>query len=196
MFQLNARREANALRDLSILLDNSELPCEKLTLADVIEIALKKNVDLQVKAFEYAVQYEASTGECLKMLPNLIANGEWYYRNRNTGSFSESLLAGVPPAPPSISSEQHEARTDLTISWNLLDFGLAYFRSRQERNKAYVLQLEYERLRQNLIVDITRQYWKAIAARKAMEEHHRLGGKISTRIEIYSAWRIPRCYRK
>ncbi len=179
------QREINAQNDFAVLFPDDQISCQELTLADVIEIALSRNLDLKVKAFEYEVQYETSTGECLKMLPNLIANAETYYRNRNTGSFSESLDPNRPPAPPSISSEQRAGRSDISLIWNLLDFGLSYFRARQERNKAYILQLEYERLRQNLIVDVTRQYWRAIAARKARDENSRLKVKAESQITIY-----------
>lgn len=163
-------REDNLASDLYGIYCRSEVPTHCLTLDEIICIALDQNLDLLVKQWEYAVQHETATRETLKMIPGLILNGENTYRTRNTASSSESLVPGVPPAPLSISSEQHVWRDDITGVWNLLDFGLSYYRSRQEINRALMKCLEYERLRQNLVADVVRNYWKAIAAKYAIDQ--------------------------
>ncbi len=84
---------------------------------------------------------------------------------------SESLDPTVPPAPPSISSQTHVNRFDVTLTWNLLDFGISMLRSREESNKTLILQMGYEKERQKLILEIVKNYWRAIAARYAYREN-------------------------
>lgn len=161
-------RYNNLQRDMKRLYDIPPPP-PQMDLTDIIDMALERNLSTRIKLYEYAVQHELATGEALKMLPSLIVNGDVSWRNRNTGSSSESLVPGIPPAPPSISSEQNVHRYDITAIFNLLDFGLSFLRSRQESNKARTMNLEYARLQQNLIVDVSKQYWRAVAAKRALE---------------------------
>jgi outer membrane protein TolC len=162
-YELNAIRTENAELDEEVMASLPALKSHVLTLNDILERVLSQNLDLFVKAKEYEYQYELTTGAQLKMIPPLVFEGEASDRNRNTGSSSESLVPGVPPAPPSISSEQHVNRYDITFTWNLLDFGVSYFRARQEANKTSIKEMEYLRVRQKLIQDTVKNYWKARA---------------------------------
>lgn len=144
--------------------------CEtKLTLDDIIQVTLERNLELMVKKQEVAIQMELATGAKLKMLPALRVNSLVYTRNNNTGASSQSLT-NIPPAPPSISQDASYHREDENIVINLLDFGISYYRARQETNRSLMIQLEYERAKQNLILDVTRAYWKAVAAKRAFEK--------------------------
>lgn len=163
-------RSKNLNKDVACIYAGVILPEHPLTLDDTIEIALKQNLSLLAKQQEYCIQKEVATREKLNMLPKLIANWENNGRTENTGSFSQSLVPGVPPAPLSISSEQYTQRYDVGFVFNLVDFGIAFFRSRQECGKVLIAQLEYERLRQTLVVNLTRQFWKASVAKMALQK--------------------------
>ena len=145
------------------------LPCSSLTLEELVSLALERNLDLLVKNREYSYQHEQTTGARLRMLPAFTLTGELSGRNRNTGMFSKSLDPTVPPAPPSISLEEHVNRYDLTFTWNLLDFGISYFRSQQESHKIAMRQAEYLRARQMLITSVCVQYWRARVSGRGME---------------------------
>jgi multidrug efflux system outer membrane protein len=159
----------HAVSDMALINTMNELPTLYLTIDDIIQIALEQNLELMVKAQEYAIQQEIATGSTLKMLPTLIANNELSGRNNNTGASSQSLIPNIPPAPPSISSEQHVDRFDITLTWNLIDFGVSYYRARQEANRIVIKHFEYQRARQNVVLDVTRKFWLALAARHAIE---------------------------
>jgi outer membrane protein TolC len=159
---------------MEILYENSSLPSNYLTLDDAIAVALDRNLDLLVKEWEGAVQRETATREHLKLLQSLTLSGELSWRNKNTGSSSQSLNPLIPPAPPSISSNQTVRRWDFTYTFNILDFGVSYFRAQQEHNKAIIQSIEYARLQNNLVLDVTRQFWKVIYAQKAIQESQAL----------------------
>ncbi len=148
---------------------NVELGPEPLTLDRMIEIALCRNLDLLVKAQEIKVQKEATFHQSLNTLPSLVASYDNWGRDKNTASFSESLEPGIPPAPLSISSETHIELANLEFTWNILDFGVAYYRTRQELNSTLMEEMQYSRIRQNLILEITKQYWKAALAKMVID---------------------------
>lgn len=163
-------RQRNSQMDQDWLYSNIDLPNRPLTLDDLVEIAMQRNLNLLVKDQEYQIQQEVASRARFRMLPSIKFNFEESGRNENTASFSQSLQPGVPPAPLSISSDQHIQRWDMNLVFNLLDFGLSYFRHRQECDRTMIAQLEYQRLKQNVVVDVTRQFWKGVAAKMAMQQ--------------------------
>lgn len=171
LVRLGPPRYANMQEDLTILALDAPWNDVVLSLDQVIEIANQRNLDLLVLEQQVMIQDELVVGSVQKWLPQLIYNQELSGRNRNTGSFSESLDPTVPPAPPSISSTQHTDRFDISLTWNLLDFGISMLRSRQEANKTLILQMGYEKERQKLILEIVKNYWRGIVARYALREN-------------------------
>ncbi|MEC7840118.1 MAG: TolC family protein [Chlamydiota bacterium] len=161
-------RNVNKNQDMRCLYTRTKLPDHALTIEDIIDITMDGNLTLLKKQHEYCIQRELVTREKFNMLPRLIVNWENSGRTENTASFSESLQPGVPPAPLSISSEQNIVRWDSGAIWNLVDFGVSFFRTQQEKNKVLMAQLDYERLRQTLIADIARQFWKATVSKNAL----------------------------
>lgn len=159
-------------------IDRTPVPTKPLKYHEVVELSLEQNLDLKVKEQEWRIKQEIATSATWKILPSLILTSEQYGRNRNTGSSSQSLT-NQPPAPPSISSEQHDLTYDLTYTWNLLDFGLAYGRARQDANKELMAELEYRRVKQNLILEVTKSYWKAQLAQRGVERSQDLIERIN-----------------
>ena len=170
LVKLGPPRYANMQDDLTILTLDAPWNDVVLNLDQVIEIANQRNLDLLVLEQQVVIQDELVVGSVQKWLPQLIYNQEISGRNRNTGAFSESLDPTIPPAPPSISSTQNVDRFDITLTWNLLDFGISMLKARQEANKTLILQMGYEKERQKLILEIVKNYWRAIVARYAARE--------------------------
>lgn len=139
----------------------------QFTLEEAIAMALCMNLELSVKAREIQYQEEALTRARFSIVPKLLLEGVSSYRNKNTGSASESLVAGVPPAPPSISSQQKVRTYDITFTWNLLDFGISYYRARQEADRMLIKEYEYEREKQRIILEVVRLFWALAAEAKS-----------------------------
>lgn len=177
------RRPSNICIDRSIKAESDlfclesrdlQLGTEPLTLQEIINISLSRNLDLLVKAQEIKIQRELTFHQSLNTLPRLMASYDNWGRDNNTASFSESLIPGVPPAPLSISSETHIELANLEFTWNILDFGVAYYRTRQELNATLMEEMQYSRIRQNLILEVTRQYWKAALAKMVIDSSREL----------------------
>lgn len=161
-------RQKNIPFDLRDIYNNTALPETPLTFEDAALIAIDRNLDLQVKELEWEIQQEVATQEKLKMLPGLLLSAERSHRNKNLQNTANSERFGFI-ATPSTSVQKKVRRWDTTLTLSLLDFGIAYYRSQAEKNRALVTYFQYVRLQHNLILDVSKAYWKAITARKAAE---------------------------
>lgn len=174
--RIDGDRLKSTYSDIFCIQANNDLPDHPLTLEEIIDYACEHNLDLRVKCLEYRVQMEKVSSEALKMLPSLTFNGDHSYRNQNTAAFSIDANTGtvtstidpvtgevLPPAA-SISTSQRTNRFDLTGAYNLIDFGLSYLHTRQQENRALSTCYQWERQRQNLILDVMKAYWKGISA--------------------------------
>lgn len=160
-------RFENSQKDMNELNSKIRLPERDLQLEDFLAYALNRNLDLMGLRMEYDIQQEVLTGQKLGMLPGLTYNAELSRRSHESGSTSKSLITGLQSNNPSTSSEQMTNRKDLSFAWSLVDFGVSYYRSRQEFSRGLILQERYKRLRQNLVLDVIQAYWKAVISQKA-----------------------------
>jgi outer membrane protein TolC len=125
---------------------------------------------------EFRVQQEKISSESLKLLPSATFTGDHSWRDENTAAFSIDANTGtvtstidpvtgevLPPAP-SISRSQRTNTCDFTGAYNIIDFGVSYLRSREQENRALSTCYQWERQRQNLILDVVKAYWKAMSA--------------------------------
>lgn len=167
--EMTKLRLEHARKDFLSLNKPVSLPDRPLILEDLIAFALNRNLDLLSLQKEYEIQQEVESGEKLSLLPSLNMNSEWSTRDSDSGSRAKSLVTGLTSTGSSTSSEKNVTRRDFSVVWGLLDFGLSYYRSRQETNKTYIVEQRYKRLRQNLILDVIQAYWKAIIAQKAVQ---------------------------
>lgn len=158
--------------DLEYFVDEDEaiLPSEPLTITDVIRIVLRRNLDLLAQQYELIVQQETARAEQIKMLPSLTLDGLYQVRTKTTASFTKILSAPFQPTQAQLSSIKETRTFDIRDTFNLLDFGLAYFRSRQEKYRTNIIDQRHLRFRQKLILDTVEAYWKAAAAQKVLRE--------------------------
>ncbi|SCA63674.1 hypothetical protein SCG7109_AV_00050 [Chlamydiales bacterium SCGC AG-110-M15] len=162
-------RFEHSQKDMYELSTQIQLPERPLHLEDFLGFALNRNLDLMGLQMEYDIQQETTTAQKLGMLPGLTLNAEISRRSHEVGSTSKSLISGAQSNNASVSSEKVANRRDLSFAWSMLDFGLSYYRSRQELSRGFILQERYKRLRQNLILDVLQAYWKAIISQKAVK---------------------------
>lgn len=153
-----ALRIANKERDLSCIISTLEIPPHPLSLIEVIEIAVWNNLDLLVKEYEYEFQSEEAARLKMTLLPTLETTWNLTARNNLNASFSRSL-SNIPPAPPSTSETKTVQFLEARLTWDILNFGITYFRAKQESNKAIQKCLDYERTYQNLVMEIVKRYY-------------------------------------
>lgn len=178
-----AERGVNAQTDLNALLANSFELSEPLTLENAIRLALKRNLDLLLAEQEHAIQQEMTDARKLEMLPSLTFSGELSRRDNTPASSSRSVITGRQSLETSQSSERTVKRWDVTAMWNLLDFGLTYLRAQQAEDRERIMEERRRRVAQNLVLDVTRAYWRAMIATKAAEGASSVIGQTNDHLE-------------
>lgn len=141
-----------------------------LTLDEMIEIAVSRNLDLFVKAEEIQIQEDEATKLRWQLLPSLEYNFSDQRRSQSTASYSKFVnpALNVGPHLYQIGSLKHSQTWSLALAWNALDFGVTYFKARQQENKATQEEYEYERIRNSIILRIVSSYWRAVFAKMAI----------------------------
>jgi len=146
----------------------------QLSLPFCINLALKNNLDLRVYELKEAVSREQRTAAALGMLPDLTITNDIAIRNNEPGASSYSLLTGVESVEPSQSSQKFENRVKVELLFSIIDFGLAYYNAVQAADKTLIAIEQKRRATQNLILDVSRAYFKVAAAQYAMEHTEKM----------------------
>ncbi|MFM9972996.1 MAG: TolC family protein [Beijerinckiaceae bacterium] len=128
--------------------------------------ALKYNLDVRVALFEETLKIEESKLSSLDLLPRLVANGAATSRDSISSSSSRSILTGRQSLEASQSQDRDSLTGDLTLSYNILDFGLSYLRATQAADRALIAEENRRKVANRIIEDVRTAYWRAIASEK------------------------------
>jgi hypothetical protein len=144
---------------------------------EAIARALKYNLDQRVELMQEAVNLQELKLATYQGLPNVVVNSGYTGRDNVLASSSYSVLSGQQSLEPSTSSDKNSLEADITLSWNVLDFGLSYVRAHQAADKV-LIQREARRKALNRIVeDVRTAYWRAIASERLLSRLKALEGK-------------------
>ncbi len=177
-----AVREANRIDDLARARQVAPMPQETLDLDTAIDYALKHNLQLWMARQQKAIEMELQTGATLKMLPDLRLNIEDSRRNKFHASKSVNVFTGRESLTTSYSAEKSRNTVDLTMAWNLLDFGVTYLRVTQQAGRVVIAEQQRRRLQQRVVMEVTTAYWQAVAARQLAEEAERIRTRLNEQI--------------
>ena len=173
-------RQEHAVTELDALLNPTLQLDGPLTPSDAMRHALAHNLDYRLLLLEKDIREEAASGARLRLLPDLIVSAEANYRSRVRAVRSKILdvdSGGTFPAH-SYSSPKDNRAFDVQLAWNLVDFGISYFRARQAGNQARIIGQRTRRAAQNLALDVTLAYYRAVAADKAADQARSILGRI------------------
>nr|WP_081642345.1 TolC family protein [Dickeya chrysanthemi] len=161
---------AQAMSDRSRMFADQEPVRGTVTLEEAIARALKYNLSQRVALMEQAMEDDLRDVARLDMLPKLAARAGLQTRDNVAASSSQSITTGRQSLEASTSQDHTSRNGDLTLSWNVLDFGISYVNARMQANKT----LAAEERRRKVVADITRQvrtaYWEAATAQRLKPE--------------------------
>lgn len=158
------QRAATALADRQAMFADQEPLTGPITLEEAMARAIKYNLDQRVKLMEAAVAQRQLDLSRIDLLPKLTAAAGYVGRDSELASSSRDVVTRQQSLVPSTSTDKNVTTGDLTVSWNVLDFGVGYYSARQQADRTLVAQ---ERRRQvlHLLMQQTRQaYWQAAGA--------------------------------
>ena len=154
-----------------------------LTLNEAFDRAIKYNLDARVKAMEAAVALQDLDLANFDMLPKVAFNGAGTTRSNTDASRSVAVTgptAGQQSLVTSTSTDRSRLFGDLTMSWNVLDFGVSYYSARQAADRTLIAEERRRKVLQGLLQDVRQAFWRAAAA-------DRLSGKVKESIQAAEA---------
>ena len=156
---------------------NQEPVSKPISLYEAMARAIKYNLDYKVELYEQALRGSEAKLANMDMLPDLVATAGLSDRENYSGTRSSTLLGsnsvGDTSLVPSTSSDKDLVTTDLTLSWDVLDFGLSYVRAKQKADAILVANERRRKVANRIVEDVRTAYWRAVSAQ-------RLVGKLSS----------------
>jgi outer membrane protein, multidrug efflux system len=163
----DAERSAEASQDMADVFSAQEPLVHALTLEDAFARAMAYNLDERVKWMERQVAARDFEISKFDMLPKVIATAGASTRDNVLGSNSVSVFPPfVQTLSPSTSTDRDLKFADLTTSWNILDFWVSYYNSKQQADRVLVAEEQRRRVLQALFQDVRRAFWRAASAQR------------------------------
>ena len=162
----DAERSAEASQDMAEVVSGQEPLTHALTLEEAFARAMAYNLDERVKGMERQVAARDFEISKFDLLPKVIATAGASTRNNELGSSSISVFTRELTLQPSTSTDRDLKFADLTTSWNILDFWVSYFNSKQQADRVLVAEEQRRRVLQALFQDVRRAFWRAASAQR------------------------------
>ena len=145
-----------------------------LTMNEAVARGLKYNLDHRSKMLEQAIALGTYDLSKWDMMPKVLANAGYNYRNNYFVTNATNSVTGAPSlSDPFISSAKDYGTAGLNLNWSLLDFGVSYFNARQNADRIIVASERRRRTMHVLVQDIQAAYLRAAAAQKLRDDIER-----------------------
>lgn len=138
-----------------------------LTLEEIAARAIKYNLDYRLRMMEGALQQGILDVSTFDMLPRLTASAGYLWRNKDL--YSQTQTLGQPfnqGSPFTTSTEKQHRIAGAELSWNLLDFGVSYYRSKAQADQVLLAEERKRKVVQNIMQDTRNAYWRALGAQR------------------------------
>lgn len=145
--------------------------------------ALKYNLDYKLKLMETALSRSLHDVSKFEMLPAVVASAGYVTRNNDSGGRSIGIEDRIESLRPSTSQERDRRLADLTFSWNVLDFGVSYYRAQQKADQVLMAEERRRKVIQNVMQDVRNSYWRALGAQKLLGRVDSLLARVNTALE-------------
>lgn len=140
-----------------------------IDLYDAMARAVKYNLDVKVEMLRRSLEVEQLDLAHYDLLPRLVANSEYSNRNNEAGGSSQSLLPPFDESlEPSRSVDDERLFGDITLSWDILDFGLSYVRAKQQADEVLIAEENKRAVVNRIIEEVRVAYWRAVSAERLL----------------------------
>jgi outer membrane protein TolC len=177
--EVNARVKA----DKAKMYSDQEAVTGPITFSEAAARALKYNLDYRTKLMEVTLasgQLDMSTWD---MMPKLLANAGYYGRNNDSGGNSFDIITGSPTLSNSSSQQRKHSLISAEFSWNILDLGVSYFRSKGLADQVLIAEERKRKVVQNILQDVRNAYWRALGAQRLVGQMDALMARTQTALQ-------------
>ncbi|WP_081700214.1 TolC family protein [Azonexus hydrophilus] len=142
-----------------------------LTLEEAIARGLKYNLDHRTRLLEQALASGQLEAGGFDMLPRVLASAGYRSRDNSSNSFAPIPGTDKPSSTESpISADRTHTTSDLGLSWNILDFGISYYNSKQNADRVLVAAERRRKAMHVLIQSIRSAFWRVASAQRLQAE--------------------------
>ena len=152
--------------DVARMFEGQDPITAPITLDEALARALKYNLDYRLKRMESVLALGLTDYASKDMLPQVLARAGYQERNNDSGGFSRNIIDRVESTVPTTSADRSNSQTSIGFSWNALDFGVSYYRAKQQGDQYLIAEERRRKVVQNLLQDVRASYWRALAAQK------------------------------
>jgi outer membrane protein TolC len=132
--------------------------------------ALKYNLERRSKLMEEALALGQLDVTKFDMLPKVMAQAGYAWRDRSRYTFSSPYPSEEPGTSASTTSDRTHSTYDLGLTWSLLDVGLGYYGSQQQANRFMIASEKRRKAMHLLMQDVRTAYWRAASAQLLKED--------------------------
>ena len=155
--------------DLMARVDADQEPVSApIDLYEAMARAIKYNLDGRVELMNLALSQRELDLQRYDMLPKFVASLDYAGRDNYSGGISRSLLTGQTSLEPSTSSDKNVLSGDLSLSWDVLDFGLSYVRAKQAADQVNIADERKRKVVNRIVEDVRSAYWRAVSAERLL----------------------------
>jgi outer membrane protein TolC len=164
-----AENSVQAQQDLASVIGKLEPLSGPLTLPQATARAIRNNLEAKVRQMETMAQVRQLDLSRYDMLPRLALSAG--YSSRNNDAFGLGYQPnGTISSVPSSAVERSHSTYNAALTWNVLDFGLSYYRATQNADQVLVAEERRRRAIQNLVLDVRLAWWRAEAAQRLLPQ--------------------------
>jgi len=175
-------REQLAERSRQEMFEGQEAIERPLTLAEATARAVKYQADHRQRRMEEAAAAAQLDVARFDLLPRVTANAGYNWRNNDSFGFGFTP-DGTISTNPTASVERVYSTGGVGLAWNVLDFGVSYFRARQLSDQKLITEERRRKAVQTLMHDVRVAWWRAEAAQRLLPATDSLLGEIDQAIE-------------
>ena len=171
--------EQRAQQDLATMFKDQEPLSGPLTLHEAMARAVKYNLEARLKVMEEAMAQRQVDLATFDMLPRMALSAGYAGRNNVSASSSQSIETGTQSLEPSTSQDRDRGVADLTMVWNVLDFGVSYVSAKQQGDQRLIVQERRRKVLHTIIQDVRSAYWRAVAADRLLTQIDSLMNRVA-----------------
>src|SRR5256886_1791091 len=177
-----AQRERLASEAQRRMFEGQE-PIERpLSLAEATARAVKYQAEHRQRRMEEAAAAAQLDVAQFDLLPKLTANAG--YSTRSNDAFGFGFTPdGTIATTPTASVERTRSTASLGLAWNVLDFGVSYYRARQLSDQKLIVAERRRKAVQTLLHDVRVAWWRAEAAERLLPAADRLLAEVDQAID-------------
>jgi outer membrane protein TolC len=167
-------------KNLAGVTADQEAPHGAISLHEAMARAVKYNLDHRVEMMQAQLRQTELRLAHYALLPSAVANSGYASRSNDLSTGERKLATGIETPPVSTSTDRNRTISDLTFSWNILDFGLSYVRARQSADKVLIAEEAKRKVMHRIVEDTRTAYWRAVSSDRMILKLKGLEARVRT----------------